>query len=155
MGSTQEPVERMENPKVPPTPNGCLPQPSNAAPAVQKLANGGTVRVSAYGLDVTDKSGVAWDQGYPSPCLDDRPPRKGYPNAAWHANYSIEGSTLCLMIDALYPHYPPKHTLQIGYTVQLEGAAFDDGSTKKDVVVYEFVRVPKEDNAKKCLTLKL
>jgi hypothetical protein len=87
--------------------------------------------------------------------LDDRPPRKGYPNAAWHANYTLEGNNLCLTIDALYPHYPPKNQLKIGYTVQLTGATFDDGSTKKDIIVYEFNRVPKEDNAKKCVTLKI
>lgn len=147
---------RMNNPKVPPQANGCLPQPPAAAPATQKLPNGGTLRISAYGLDATDNSGVAWDQGYPSPCLDDRPPRRGYPNAAWHGNYTLEGNNLCLTIDALYPHYPPKHTLRLGYTVQLSGGAtFEDGSTKKDIVVHEFIGVPKEDNAKKCVTLKM
>lgn len=152
--AVQEPVVRMENPKVPPLANGCLPQPAGATPATLKLPEGGTVRVSAYAHDLTDKSGVSWNQSYPSPCLDDKPPRKGYPNAAWHGNYTVEGDQLCLTIDALYPHYPPKNRLQIGYTVQLVGMTFDDGTTKKNIVLYEFSRLPGEVSAKKCVTVK-
>jgi hypothetical protein len=146
---------KMQHPRVAPQANGCLPQPAAAAPATQKLPSGGTVTVSAFGRDVTDESGVAWDQPYPSPCLDDRPPRRGYPNAAWQGNYTIEGNTLCLMVEALYPHYPPKHTVAIGYTVELEGLTFDDGSVKKDIVVYEFSRIPADVDVKKCITLKM
>jgi hypothetical protein len=105
---------------------------------------------------MTDDSNVSWNQPYPSPCLDDRPPRKGFPNAAWHADYSVEGTQLCLNVDALYAQYPPKNQLQIGYTVQLAGGlTFEDGQTRKQVAVLEFMGVPTNVEGRKCVTLKL
>lgn len=146
----------VQNPKVPPLPNGCLPLPKVAeAPAYTFPGHQASMRVMAYGYDLSDKSGVSWNQPYPSPCLDDRPPRLGYPNAAWHGNYTVEGNEVCLLLEALYAHYPPKNELQLGYTVELAGkVAFEDGTTRKNVVMLQFRGVPMQTAAKKCLMLK-
>jgi hypothetical protein len=147
-------VKRTTKPSVAPLANGCLPKPAEAAPATQALPNGGSIRVSAYGKDLTDGSGVSWNQPYPSPCLDDKPPRLGLPNAAWHANYTVEDNTVCFFVSGLYTHYGPNNRLQLGYHVVLSGATFEDGKSIKDVVVYEFTGVPSTQTAKKCLKLK-
>jgi hypothetical protein len=152
---TVETVLRTEKPSIPPEPSGCLGKPASAAPATQPLPGGGAISVRAYGRDLTDGSSVSWNQSYPSPCLDDRPPRLGFPNAAWHADYSVEGDEVCFFVKGLYTHYGPKNRLQIGYTVSLTGgAAFEDGKRRKDVVVYEFIGVPNEQDSKKCLKLR-
>lgn len=150
-----EEILRTPNPGIAPLANGCLPKPEKFSPASKALPNGGRVRVTAFGKDLTDGSGVTWNQGYPAPCFDDKPPRKGMPNAAWQGDYTLEDNNLCLSVKGLYTHFGPKNRLQVGYSVSLTNATFEDGSVRQDIVVYEFVGVPTEQDAKKCVPLKL
>ncbi len=138
-----------------PQPNGCLPPPAAPKAPTMAIPKGGKLEIAAYGYDVTDSSGVYWDQRFPSPCLDDNPSRKGLPNAAWQGSYWLDGDYLCLQLAGLYSQYEPAHELRIGYTVKLsDGVTFEDGSTQRDIVLHEFMGKPDKGDIRKCVLLR-
>jgi len=112
------------------------------------------MEIAPHGADLSDRSGVKWNQGFPAPCFDDNPNRGGRPNAAWQASYSIDGDQLCLSALGLRSQYEPGNVLQVGYQVTLTGATFEDGTREKTVILLEFSGRPKQSVLKSCLKLK-
>jgi len=129
---------------------GCHPYLYNATPSGTVLANGVKVYIKGWGYDATDGSRVEWDQEYPSPCFDDVPGRRGSPNAAWQGDFFLKGDEICFSANNLFSQYPPAHTLRGGYEVELVGATFSNGKTKKVIPMFSFRKRSKQHDFQHC-----
>ncbi len=101
-------------------------------------------KIEGYAIDQSDGSIGYWNSQYPNLSFDDEKGRRGKPNSEWDGSYYFEGNTLYLVIDNLRAKHPPLHTLGIGYTVTLQNATFEDGSTTKSLKLYQYSGTPKE-----------
>lgn len=100
--------------------------------------------IECYAIDQSDGSIGFWNSRYPNCSFDDEKGRRGKPNGQWKGSYSFKGDTLYLVVDNLRAQYPPMHTLGVGYTVTLRNATFEDGSTTKSFILYQYAGTPKD-----------
>ena len=127
---------------------GLLKEADELAKASPEPASPGGVpavaKIEGYAVDYTDNSIGFWNSPYPNLSFDDEKGRKGLPNGQWKGSYYFKENKLYLVIDNLSAKYPPSHTLGIGYTVTLRNAAFEDGSTTKNLILYKYSGAPKD-----------
>lgn len=132
----------------------CLGAAGKARSPAASMSARPQVSIEAYGRDESDGSDVGWNSHYPDPSFDDDPARKGLPNAVWRGGYIWEGSNLCLKVSGLNAPYPPSHTLAVGYTVTLAGGAFEDGSSRKTIIVHRFSGTPDKGDLSQCVATR-
>lgn len=119
----------------------------SAPPSSGQAGTGGpatVARIECHAIDRSDGSIGFWNSPYPNCSFDDEKGRRGKPNGQWKGSCSLKGDMLYLVVDNLRAQYPPMHTLGIGYTVTLRNATFEDGSTTKSFILYQYAGTPKE-----------
>lgn len=128
----------------------------NAAPPppVPSASAGVRVLVEPYGKDETDGSEVGWNARGLRPSFDDDPGRRGSPNAAWDGSFEVRPGELCLRVTNLRAPFPPVHTVALGYTVTLDGAAFAGGLHTKTIVLHRFTGSPEKTEFEHCEAIR-
>jgi len=136
-------------------------------PEIKQLGSNLTIAPFVVEADVEMKLTV---RGAGQPTADPQPQPQPKPTVAtiasiqpfgkgtyadWVPSYDLKGDRLCVRVGSLRAPEPPPTAHEIGYTVTLDGAIFDNGSRTKRIVVTTFTGKPQQATAGKCETVKI
>ena len=112
----------------------------------------GVKNIKCYAEDKTD--GAIGEIGtYPNCAFDDTSGGNNKIDGIWEGSYTLSGNKLCLKVSNLRAPAEPMHLLGIGFTVTLSGITYTDGSTKKNIIVKDYIGNPGGIDTEKCLSI--
>jgi len=113
--------------------------------------------IQCYAEDQTDYS-IGEIGYYPDCSFDDTEGGYEKVDGIWQGSYTISDNELCLKASNITApgneNGPPQNYLAVGFTVTLSDATFDDGSTTKNIIVYNYTGNPGGITEEKCVEIK-